>query len=582
MQIHDGFLEMLVIILLRCVAGRSFDHGFRLRGDGGGEKYAFGDRCFAPKKAPERVIRYCAPSFLIIGFGRCGTTSLSKYLAHHPRLSFGTRKEHFYFYRPEFCDLQHGENDREACRLEQYASQFPVVRSAPRKNVTFDATPMLGGDMGVPASERTMGWLRSNLPHLKLVVLVKSPADRFMSNPLATAKITRLQESLLTGENVMPQKLKQLLMDNCYVEKLEAWLGHFPPDRFLLVRSEDLRGPLSRRQSILDDVHRFLGVEPFRYDAEHLDQLENFHRASNVTLLPAARAVINCLPRLKACEQRLEDAVDFPTSVFDWCRDAQEQVDALPRLRSSRPPIAKPTMPPVVRCFGGHCAPSFLLLSLAGRSSGDLASALSNHPALTTSRHDVFYFSDACDLQRQPDLACRLEDYAAGFDGRLTFDATFDATAPPVIDWYQRHLPDLRFVVVAKSPAERFASNPSVTPSVVARVQRIVEQRNGRLPMKVELAVHKASCYVDKLQPWLDKFHSSRFLFVDAGRRQSAFDEIHDFLGLPPHVYPDTVGGNTSAVPPSVRAAIDCHPTLRHCQARLNQALQSNILWCLK
>ena len=48
---------------------------------------------------------------MIIGFGRCGTTSLAKYLSAHPRISFGTRKEHFYFYRPEFCDLQHGPNN---------------------------------------------------------------------------------------------------------------------------------------------------------------------------------------------------------------------------------------------------------------------------------------------------------------------------------------------------------------------------------------------------------------------------------------------------------------------------------------
>lgn len=228
-----------------------------------GDAGRYGPRCGAPAESSlrKKIKAFCAPSFLIIGFGRCGTTSLARYLTKHPRLSFGTRKEHFYFYRPEFCDLQHGANNGSRCALEAYASQFPVFRREPDRDVTFDATPMLGGDMGVPASDRTMGWLRSRLPDLKLVVVVKSPADRFMSNPLASNKVARFQESLGDGTNAMPRKLRQLLLDNCYVAKLEAWLRHFPPSRFLLLHSEDLRVE-ANRQPLLDEVHAFLGVEP--------------------------------------------------------------------------------------------------------------------------------------------------------------------------------------------------------------------------------------------------------------------------------------------------------------------------------
>ena len=95
--------------------------------------------------------------------------------------------------------------------------------------------------MGVPASDRTIAWLRSRQPELKLVVLVKSPADRFMSNPNSAAKLARFQASLLRGDNTMPSKLQELLQENCYIDKLERWLAFFPADRFILIKSEDLR-----------------------------------------------------------------------------------------------------------------------------------------------------------------------------------------------------------------------------------------------------------------------------------------------------------------------------------------------------
>ncbi|KAJ1455288.1 P-loop containing nucleoside triphosphate hydrolase protein [Pelagophyceae sp. CCMP2097] len=260
-------------------------------------------RCFRNSGPRRNVIQHCVPAFLIIGFGRCGTTSLAKYLSAHPQVSFGTRKEQFYFYRRETCDLQHGPNNSTQCLLSSYARRFPVLRAAPRKRVFFDATPMLGGDMGMAASERTMAWIRSRLPHVRLLVLVKSPADRFMSNPLTANKLTRLQDSVLGGAGVMPGKLTELLSDNCYIDRLGPWLRHFPPGRFLLIKSEDLRGPIEDRQRILDDVHAFLGVDAHAYKAKDLSILGNYH-TRNTSVQPVVRSLVNCLPEMRKCEVR--------------------------------------------------------------------------------------------------------------------------------------------------------------------------------------------------------------------------------------------------------------------------------------
>ena len=227
----------------------------------GAEREDYGDHCHAEPKKRLKILKYCAPSFLIIGFGRCGTTSLARYLRSHPRLSFGTRKEHFYFTRPESCDLNHGPNTNATCHVKAYAKKFPVFKDEPLRDVTFDATPVLGGDMGAPANERTIAWYRSRLPSLKLVVLVKSPADRLMSNPNSAAKLQRFQASLRRGDTAMPAKLQELVKDNCYVDKLEPWLAFFPADRFLLIKSEDLRDE-APRPLVLNEVTEFLGAGP--------------------------------------------------------------------------------------------------------------------------------------------------------------------------------------------------------------------------------------------------------------------------------------------------------------------------------
>ena len=87
----------------------------------------WGPRCYAPRERDGgHFLKFCAPSFLIIGFGRCGTTSLAKYLSSHPRISFGQRKEHFNFYRDQFCDLQHGPNNGTGCSVEARVLERPL------------------------------------------------------------------------------------------------------------------------------------------------------------------------------------------------------------------------------------------------------------------------------------------------------------------------------------------------------------------------------------------------------------------------------------------------------------------------
>lgn len=516
----------LVVVVAAAAAGVHFDHGFRLKYEGNddaGLARRSRRRCFTAQEVKSKrrqVSEFCAPAFLIIGFGRCGTTSLSKYLEKHPQMSFGTRKEHFYFYRPEFCDLQHGPNGRESCSLEAYASQFPVVNGA---NVTFDATPMLGGDMGVPASDLTMRWLREKLPGLKLVVLVKSPADRFLSNPLATKKITRLQDSLLTGENAMPQKLKQLLADNCYVDKLEKWQAHFALSRFFLIRSEDLRMP-ELRQSILDSLHEFLGVAPFRYAEEDLEVLEHVH---NNSLHPRARAVVNCLPKLRRCQERLQNTIRSNEDVVPWCQEATKLASADVVLRSSTPPVPQPTLAPP--------SPSvpFLIVGDAAVSVAPLFS-------------------------KELDIRCLLPS-CAGYHS--------NASA------YKERMPHLKFIIALTSPANRLASDLLMSSSSSS------QEHPAKGPFRRRMRRLLQACGVDRLRSWLDAFPIDRF-FLLRSTGQPQLDEALSFLGTPRKVRSPTY--NVSS---GIGFAVDCHPRFVACEKKFDLLLRESerfprLRWC--
>ena len=614
-----------------------FETGFRLKPVAGGEmKIPKKQRCFSSSelegrlgdfKMPSRRFRqFCAPAFLVIGFGRCGTTSLAKYLSSHPAISFGTRKEHFYFYRPEFCDLQHGPNQRwPQCDVGAYASQFPVSDG---KNITFDATPMLGGDMGVPASIETMGWLRSNLPQLKLIALVKSPADRFLSNPLATAKVKRFQDSLVMShhkEGVMPSKLRQLIMDNCYIEKLEKWLQFFPTSRFFLVRSEDLKGDFQRRQRILDSIHAFLGVPAYVYPREVLEYVGHENRATNTTLDPTVRALINCLPELRRCERRIEAKIlkRHPNVIFNWCDDARAQdgVTNAVKVVASRAPISRPTSPPennnnirkrrrvhlkppttttqtkLLRfksSLGGKkrrslcavgkqaCAPSFMVLNPTNDDE-DMATLLGSHPELSGQGLAVHRrWFDEC--QR---TACSMKAYTEQFplQGK---SRTFGAVPlrpehrRSVIQWYSKQMPTLKFIIVAVNPVDRMAAmHPSIfTPEKIKRIRV-----DAVSPRVTRLLRHQ--CYIDHITPWFQFFHPSQFaLIVKDFKDQDLLDAVHRFLDLPPFEYPPGFSSERRSVfSPETRAALNCVPDLKECQMRLLDALDAprNALddWCV-
>ena len=198
--------------------------------------------------------RRALPNVIIIGAGKCGTTSLHTYLDLHPSIAM-TREKELHF----FSDA--GIWDR---GLDWYSSQFDG-RAAVRgdASVKYTAWPKW---QGVP--ER----MAAVVPDARLLYIVRDPVERIRS-----AWIHRYSDA--QESRPLPEAL-EALEGNDYVERsryyrqLERYLPFYPRSQIHVICSEALR---AERRAVLADVFRFLGVDP-TFETHRFDRVEHESR----------------------------------------------------------------------------------------------------------------------------------------------------------------------------------------------------------------------------------------------------------------------------------------------------------------
>ena len=215
--------------------------------------------------------RRALPDFLIIGAKRGGTTSLWRYLEQHPFLapSFPARARfkgaHF------FCTGYEAG-------LPWYRSHFPSETSRRR------IEQRLGGPIAVGeaspyylfhplAAERAA----AAVPQAKLILVLRNPVDRAYSHYQArrrdgtetlsfedaiaaeSERIAGEAERIRTepGYSSFAHEHFSYVAQGLYAAHLERWLQHYPRERVLIERSEDL---YADPQAVYDRVVEFLGL----------------------------------------------------------------------------------------------------------------------------------------------------------------------------------------------------------------------------------------------------------------------------------------------------------------------------------
>ena len=199
-----------------------------------------------------------APDFLIIGAGKCGTTSLNYYLGNHPQILLPNNKEINFFSKNFTCDW------------DWYLSQFPSITDN-SKFITGEASPSYFFMPHVP--ERIF----QLAPNIKLIVLLRNPVDRSISayyQNRKTGKVTQTLEEVVMREIKHAKKLSKdelsyaggIVLQGLYFWKLQRWLQIFPREQFLILPSEDF---FAHPAQIMKQVCQFLEIPEFIVQKYH-------------------------------------------------------------------------------------------------------------------------------------------------------------------------------------------------------------------------------------------------------------------------------------------------------------------------
>jgi hypothetical protein len=231
-----------------------------------------------------------APTFLVVGAQKSGTTSLFHYLMKHPQVRQPITKEIHYF------DFNYSRG------RDWYLAHFPILESAIAKSgrvfVSGEATPYYLCHPDAPDR------VKSSFPNMKLIVILRDPVDRAishyqhersrhreqrsireaLSDELSRLELLDLDDPELFQENGVAHR-RGYLLRGLYVNFLQRWLGQFPREQVLIVESERF---FSNATIVLGEIQRFLGLE------NHSIDCTNIHFAATFEARAPADLVARC------------------------------------------------------------------------------------------------------------------------------------------------------------------------------------------------------------------------------------------------------------------------------------------------
>jgi hypothetical protein len=215
--------------------------------------------------------RRSLPDFVIVGAQKAATTSLMDHLKQHPDVVVepGVKEVHFF--------------DRTWTRGEIfYRSFFPAVATMERRRQRNGRTTLTG--------EKTPYYLMHPLvperaartvPNARLIAILRDPVARAAAHhrmnfewgnePLSLpdaieAEPERLEAALAAMERGIddgggPVRRFSYVARGRYAEQLDRWLGYFPREQLLVIRTEDLAAD---PEATYDSVLTYLGLAPHR------------------------------------------------------------------------------------------------------------------------------------------------------------------------------------------------------------------------------------------------------------------------------------------------------------------------------
>jgi hypothetical protein len=249
-----------------------------------------------------------APTFVVIGAQRCGTTSLFEHLRQHPDVFIPPVKELSFFV----------DGPRWRLGPSWYEAQFAGAGAATHLGDVSPGYSMF--PVGTGAVER----LASHVPRARLIYSVRHPVDRMISAYWFLRSQGLEQRDIDTA---LRSDLRYLAT-SMYGLQVGRYLDRFPRDQVLVVVFEDLRADPA---AVLDAVLDHLGLEPGWRPAG----LRSEHNAGDRWArepTPAALLALRALRRRGVHRWRERDLARWRLTSRALRRDAQPSPETLAAL----------------------------------------------------------------------------------------------------------------------------------------------------------------------------------------------------------------------------------------------------------
>lgn len=202
-----------------------------------------------------------APTFIIFGASRSGTTGLYTYLKQHPDVFMSPKKEtNFFAYEGRALACQGPGADyvnNSVTELADYEALFAKSAGAKARG---EASPLYLYEAGT--AER----IRNRLPDVKLIAILRNPIEQAYSHFLYARRqmIEPLEdfEAALDAEQSRVdagwQPMFRYARFPRYAEQLNRYFDVFPKEQIKIFLYEDFQ---ERPLAVLKDVFRFIGVD---------------------------------------------------------------------------------------------------------------------------------------------------------------------------------------------------------------------------------------------------------------------------------------------------------------------------------
>lgn len=192
------------------------------------------------------------PTFMIIGVAKAGTTSLYRYLDQHPQVFMCPVKGTNYFGYEDACDWKwtdEGEppalHNFQVTTFEAYEAMFAGVSD---EVAVGEASPQY---IRCPTAAKR---IYHCMPHMKLVVSLRNPADRAFSGFLMRTRRGEIVADIY--EELTPQSSH--VREGFYYRRLKRFFDLFPGDQIKIIIFEEFK---TDPAATVVDLFEFIGVD---------------------------------------------------------------------------------------------------------------------------------------------------------------------------------------------------------------------------------------------------------------------------------------------------------------------------------